>query len=159
MIGSSSTIVGTEKCGIRYPIPERSGEAITAYNATGSALAKGDVVMLTYSNTSGRELSAATPATSTFPITTAVALAAVSAGSIGKFQITGKASVKCGDGTNAIAAGKFLEVLNGKKYAEEDGASRTTVSLGVLVDAVSAGESAALKNVILIGEQHTIAAS
>lgn len=136
-------------------IEENGKKYVSAYST--GARAVGDVVMLTYSNTAGQEVTAADAATSTFPVRTAVA-ATVNAGTeLSWFQVEGIAEASV-DGTDDVAAGDFLEVLNTADDFIKDGTSRTTVSGAIAVDAQTT-DAPVVVTVVLIGEQHTIAAS
>ena len=153
---------GNDVCGIVFPLPDKKGEGVVAYNVTGSAVVVGQPVLLTYCQTAGREVSAAAPATMAFAVRVGIALEAIAAAAIGKFQISGLAEALVDD-TSTLAAGRFLEVLNTGTYLVDDGATtRAATSVGVLKDAVTAAEgsgSAVLKTVLMLPEGHTIAAS
>lgn len=119
------------------------------------ALAVGDVVVVAY-NASGPVTAAA--ATSTFPVRTGVVIdEASAAGEQIVVQVGGLCEAYV-EGTTDVAAGDFLEVLNAENEFKKDGASRTTVSAAVAVDA-QATDGNVLSTVYLIPEQHTIAAS
>jgi len=129
---------------------------ISAYNETGGDIsAAGTVVTLGYSNDYGVEAIAV--ATTSFPVRTAVSLGAVSEHDLAWFQVGGEAEAGV-EGTSDVAAGDFLEVLNGESAFKKDGSSRTTVSAAVAVDAQSENEVVVV-TVRLINEQHTIAGS
>ena len=155
-------VAGIDVVGSIFPIPNLRGEGVILYNATGSAIVKGEVVLMGYDDTSGREASAIVAATMAYGVRTAIAMEAIADGAIGRFQISGLAEALVDD-TGTLAAGRFLEVLNTGTYLVDDGTTtRNTTSVGVLKDAVTAAEgggSAVLKTVMLIPEAHTIAAS
>ncbi len=127
----------------------------SAYNETGGATVIGQVVTKGYSNDYGVEVIA--NATTAFTVKTAVSLGAVAEHALAWWQDEGDAEALVDGDSVDVAAGDFLEVLNGGTAFTKDGAARTAVSAAVAVDA-NAG-AAALKTVRLIGEQHTIAAS
>jgi len=152
----------SEECGKIFPIPGGKGMGITAYNNSGATTVVGGIYQIEVAQTVNAEAQVIACETTTFNVYTAIALEAIAALSICKFQISGIAEVLC-DEQAGITAGKWLEVLNGALVATEDGAARTTVSLGILRDAVTQDEGDAnnriIKTVILTGEPHTIAAS
>jgi len=154
--------VDTGECGKIFPIPEKKGMGITLYNNSGATTVVGGIYLIQVAQTADAEAQAVAVATTNFRVYTAIALEAVAVAAIGKFQISGLAEVLC-DEQSGITAGKWLEVLNGTIVAVEDGAARTTVSIGILKDAVTADEGDAnnriIKTVVLTGEPHTIAAS
>lgn len=131
-------------------------EYIAVYNETGAARERGDVATLAYSNDYGTEAIAV--ATTTFPVCTVVFLDAVPANGLAWVQIAGECAEAKVDGTTNVAAGDFLEVINGGTAFIKDGTARTTVSAAVACEAVTA-DAATLAKVVLIPEQHTIAAS
>lgn len=143
-------------CGLKLQTADGK-QYISAYNGTGGALTAGKVYVLAYDNAAGQEVQIAAPATSAFPVMTCVAVAATANGAIGWFQVGGLCESHV-EGTTDVAAGDFLEVLNGENDWKKDGAARTTVSGAVAVDA-QAADSAVKVTVMLINEQHTIAAS
>lgn len=143
------------KCGVFYQ--EEGKTYISAHNGTGAALVPGKVYVLTYGSVEKREVAVGNPATSTFAVMTGVAVAATPNGEIGWIQVGGICEAYV-EGTTDVAAGDFLEVLNGENDFKKDGTARSTVSAAVAVDA-QATDSAVLVTVNLINEQHTIAAS
>jgi len=151
-------IVDLSQTGIKFDIPEKQGEGITAYNATGSTIALGDVLVLTYGYASGTEVNASTPATNTALFQyVVVAIEAIAAAAIGRFQMSGYCEAYV-EGTTDVAAGDFLEALNTKNEFYKDGASRTVNSVARAVDA-QAANSNVLVTVFLLGERVNIAAS
>lgn len=127
---------------------------IAAYTTDG--VAAGAVVMIAYGEVAGQEVLAATTATVAFPVMTAVAPAIVAVTTLAWFQIGGlcEASV---EGTAAVAAGDFLEVLSTEADFKKDG-TRSAESAAVAVDAQAAA-SAVIVTVFLIPEQHVITAT
>jgi len=151
-------IVDLSKTGIKFDIPEKDGEGITAYNATGNAVALGDVLVLTYGYTAGTEVNVTIPATNTSLYQyIVVALEAVSDAAIGRFQMSGYCEAFV-EGTTDVAAGDFLEVLNANNEFKKDGTSRTVNSVARAVEAQAENENV-LVTVFLLGERVNIAAS
>ncbi len=128
---------------------------IWAQNLVASPTAAGQVVAVKYSETYGYCFGAV--ATTDFPVLTGVTPALIGASVPGLVQVCGTCEALVDGDTTDVAAGDFLEVLNGATAFVKDGAARTTVSAAVAVDANAA--AAALKTVMLIPEQHTIAAT
>ena len=128
---------------------------ISAYNETGSATVVGEVAILDYANTYG--VKAIVVATKAFPVKTAISLAIAADHVLGWYQVGGEAEAGV-EGTAAVTAGDFLEVLNTELAFKKDGAARTTNSAAVAVDAQAAG-SIVVVTVRLINEQHLIAAT
>lgn len=150
-------IVDLAQTGIMFDIPEKQGVGVTAYNATGSAQAAGDVAVLTFGYASGTEVNAGVAATSSVYQYVVVALDAIASGAIGRYQISGYCEAAV-EGTTDVAAGNFLEVLNTEESFKKDGTSRTTNSVARAVDA-QATNSAVVVTVFLFGERVIIAAS
>ena len=150
---------GGERAGTiedEYPYKKN---AVMLYNATGGAIAKGQVVTIGFANTALKQAQCIANVTTTFPVKTAVAVKAVANAKFGVFQ-TGGIIDALVTGTSVIA-GDFLEVITGDTAFREDGAARTTVS-GAIALAAQAGGGAdggtgVLTSVFLINEQHTIA--
>lgn len=128
---------------------------VSAYNETGSATVVGEVVILDYANDYG--VKAIVVATKTFPVRIAIARAIMADHVLAWFQVGGEAEAGV-EGTDDVAAGDFLEVLNTELAFKKDGAARTTNSGAVAVD-VQAADSIVVVTVRLINEQHLIAAT
>lgn len=154
-VGDFQSILDAPPPAAGIEVEEDGKRYVSAYNETGSASAKGEVATIAYSNDYGTEVIAA--ATTTFPVRTAVGVKAYAQHELGWWQIAGEAEALV-EGTTDVAAGDFLEVLNTETAFKKDGASRTTVSGAVAIDA-QATNSAVLSTVRLIPEQHTIAGS
>jgi len=143
--------------------PEYCGQELTRDGKTyisayaSSALTLGKVYQLTYSQTAGQEVQTATPATIGGPTITAVARRAEKAGDIVWLQKGGQCEAYV-EGTTDVAAGDFLEVLNGENDFKKDGSALSENSAAVAVDAQS-DNSAVLVTVMLINKVHQIAAS
>lgn len=149
-------IVDLSKTGILFDIPDKDGEGITAYNATGSTIAAGDVLVLTYGYASGTEVNASIPATSSVYQQIVVAIEAIASTAIGRFQKSGYCEAYV-EGTTDVAAGDFLEVLNGENEFKKDGAARTVYSVARAVDAQALNSNVKV-TVFLFGERTQIAA-
>jgi len=153
-------VAGKDKCGQIIQLPDKNGEAVTAYTA--SALTKGTPVLLTYTQTAGREVTAVAPATMAFVVMVGVAYEAIGAGKIGLIQISGLAECYC-DETGSLSAGRCMRAINaGTSLVDDGGTSRSASTWGFLVDAITAAEgggSAVLKTVLLLPEQKIIDAS
>lgn len=151
---------GLDKCGSVVQLPDKQGEAVAAYVV--SAVAQGLPLLLTYTQTEGREVTGIAPATMAFNVRVGVALEAIAAGKIGLVQISGLAECLC-DETGALSAGRCMRVIDAATYLTDDGGtSRTASTLGFLVDAITADENSGtevLKTVMMIGEQAIIDAS
>jgi hypothetical protein len=143
-------------CGIRLNLVD-GRSFISAWNGTGGALTPGKVYGVGYSGVAGSEVRIVAAATTTFDIKTAVAFTAAADSAITWVQVAGTCEAYV-EGTTDVAAGDFLEVLNTEADWKKDGASRTTVSGAVAIDA-QATNSAVRITVFLIEEQHTIAGS
>lgn len=141
------------KAGIEIQIGDK--QYFSAYNETAGSSVVGRPVTRDYSNDYGTEVIA--PATTNFPVTTAVTLNAVAEHALTWWQKAGDAEAFVDGDSVDVAAGDFLEVLNTGTAFVKDGAARTTVSGAVAIDANTA--AAALKTVRLIPEPHTIAGS
>ena len=150
-------IVDLAREGIAFDIPEKGGVGLTVYNGTGSAMALGDVAVLTFGYASGSYMKATTPATSSVYQYVVVALEAIASTAIGRVQIIGECEAYV-EGTTDVAAGDFLEVTNTKNEFYKDGSSRSTNSAAIAVDA-QATNSNVLSTVFLLGERVIIAAS
>lgn len=156
--------VGCDECGNIFPIPDKKGEGVTVYNASGGALSEGQVVLIGYDEATGQEVTVDTPATSAFPVRTALVMEnGIADEEIGKVQISGVGKARVLD-SSALVVGRALEVLNGATVLSDDGgAVRTTTTAAFLQEAVTEDEDSeetyVLKDVVLVPEQHTIAAS
>lgn len=128
---------------------------ISGYNVVGSAVSIGQPVTIAYDNTYGTKVIA--NATTTFAVKTAVAVNATASLALDWWQVSGEAEALVDGDSSDVAAGNYLEVLNGGSAFVYDDTSRTTVSAACAVDANTG--AAALKTVTLIEEQHTIAGS
>lgn len=128
---------------------------IWALNLISNPTVAGQVVTLFYNETNGYCFGDI--ATTTFPVRTGVTPAIVGASVAGLVQVSGPCEALVDGDTVDVAVGDFLEVLNTATAFVKDGAARTTVSAAVAVDANTG--VAALKTVMLIPEQHTIAAT
>lgn len=140
---------------------EGNGMGISLFNDQATAIALGDIVLVGYDpdGTAGltQGMQALAPATNTFNVYTAVAMEAVAVDAVGFFQLSGVCDAFI-EGTTDVAAGDFLEVLNGENEYKKDGAARTTVSSAIAL-AAQAANSNVLTSVYKIGEPHTIAAA
>jgi len=158
MKGMFKDIAGNEACNIRFNIPEKLGEGITAYNDNSAAIAKGDVVMLVPGYLAGKELLAKTAVTRAIYTYTAVAIEAIADAKIGKFQISGECEAFV-EGTTDVAAGNTLVVnnTNGNEFVYEAAAiaNITTATAAVSRDAQAAAGNV-LTTVVLTGERHLI---
>lgn len=154
-ITTQQTIADTPSAaGQEIPAGVDGKSYMSAYEATTTL---GDVVQLNFINTAGQEVTAAAPVTTSFPTMTAVAIATRGTAGIGWYQIGG--IVEAGvEGTTDVAAGDFLEVLNTESAFKKDGASRTTNSGAMAIDA-QAANSVVVVTVMLINQQHVVAAS
>lgn len=156
--------VGCDEPGAIFPIPDKTGEGMAVYNATGGDLSEGEVVLIGYDDDTGQEVTAESPATAAFPVRTAVVLEdGIGDEEIGRVQISGKAKARVSD-SGALSAGRCLEVVNGATTLTDDGGtSRSTTTAAILAEDVDADEDSdeayVLKDVILLPEQHTIAGS
>lgn len=139
-------------CGLRLRVGQK--EYLSVY-AT-AALTLGYVYRVTYSQTAGQELKTATPATDAGTCVTAVPYQAERLGVIAWLQVGGEAEASV-EGTTDVAAGDFLEVLNGETDFKKDG-TLSKNSAAVAVDA-QATNSAVVCTVMLINKAHEIAAS
>uniref|UniRef100_A0A6M3XXE5 Uncharacterized protein n=1 Tax=viral metagenome TaxID=1070528 RepID=A0A6M3XXE5_9ZZZZ len=151
-------IVGNEACGAKFSIPEKNGEGIVLYSA--SAVVLGVVRILTYSNTANKEYVASAPGTiTTRGVRTVVALEALAAAGLSKWQTSGLAEADCATG---IAAGDYLELGGTDDEFEVDGTTGSTTqtdqSAAIAVDANASGANA-VGTVLLIDEIHEIAAA
>jgi len=162
MLGYNTLVSDKGDCGRVFPLPDKKGMAVTAYNATGSTFAVGQPVLLSPAYGANKELSALAPVTATYQCWVGICLESCAKFKIGKFQTIGIAKCLVAD-TNTLAVGAGLEVLNAGTYLVTDAATvLSTTCAGFLRDAVTAGEgngSPVLKTVVLNGQQHTIAAS
>ena len=160
MIGLRTDSRDKMNAGMVFDVPP-NGVGITLFNDQASVIALGDVVLVGYDpdGTNGytQGVQALAPATAAYPVFTAVALEAVAVDAIGYFQISGVVNAFI-EGTTDVAAGDFLEVLNGENEWKKDGAARTLVS-GAVALAAQAADSNVLTSVLLIGEGHNIAAA
>ena len=155
-VHSAALLTATpEAAGIEIQIG--ANRYISAYNETGSAIAAaGEVVTIAYGNTYPTK--AIVVATSSVLVRTGVSMAAIAAVHLlGWFQIAGTAEAGV-EGTDNVAAGDFLEVLNTELAFKKDGAARTAHSAAVAIDVQEAG-SVVVVTVRLIPEQHDIAAA
>ena len=142
-----------EAAGIEIQVGDK--KYISAYNETGSAItAQGEVVTVAYSNDKGTEVNAVV--TTAFLVRTAVSLDAVDEHALAWFKIGGEAEAGV-EGTTDVAAGNFLEVLNGELAFKRDGdgSARTAESAAVAIDA-QAANSVVVVTVRLLPEQHLI---
>jgi hypothetical protein len=131
---------------------------VSLYNGTGGDLVVGEVVVIAYDDAAGAELCVATAATIAAPgVRTAVAAEAVTDDTFGLFYVGGLCQALV-NGTTDVDAGDFLEVINGADNFIKDGTSRAITSAAVAVEAYTDATDA-LKWVVLIPEQHTIAGS
>jgi len=128
---------------------------VSAYNETGTATVIGEVVIIDYAN--DYAVKAIVAATKTFPVTTAISLAIAAAHALDWYQYAGEAEALVDGDTVDVAVGDFLEICNTALAFVKDGSARTTLSAAVAVDANAT--TSALKTVILIPEQHTMAAA
>ena len=150
-------IVDLTEEGIAFDIPEKNGIGLTVYNGTGSAMAAGDVAVLTFGYAKGSYLQATTPATSSVYQYIVVALEAIASTAIGRVQVFGECEAFV-EGTSAVAAGDFLEVTNAKNEFYKDGSSRSVNSPAIAVDAQATAGNV-LSTVFLLGDRVIIAAS
>ena len=145
-----------------FSLPANRGMGITLYTA--GAVVKGQEKMISHTSVYGQEWQAVAAATNTTVIRRVVtALEDIAAGGIGKFQFEGICdAVLCSDAEN-VAAGRYLEVLNAITGLNDDGASRTVQSVGVLLEAIVQDEGGddnlILKKVLLLGEACQIQAA
>uniref|UniRef100_A0A6M3L4U1 Uncharacterized protein n=1 Tax=viral metagenome TaxID=1070528 RepID=A0A6M3L4U1_9ZZZZ len=151
-------IVGNEACGATFSIPEKNGEGIVLYSA--SAVVLGVVRVLTYSNTANKEYVASAAATLTSRgVKKVVALEALAAAGLSKWQTSGLAEADCATG---VAAGDYLEIINGGDELICDGTTGSTTqsdqSAAICVDANASGANA-VGTVLLIDEPTEVAAS
>ncbi len=142
--------------GERFAIPKLQGEGVSLYNITGGTLPKGGVYFWeVVGYTPGTADQAVACATSdTIRRMIVVAMEEVLTGKIGKFQYSGFTPVKCQE-TGSLSLGRYMEVTGSNAYLE-DGASLDVYSVGVLAEAIVAGEnsgSPVIKTVYLRGER------
>lgn len=132
-------------------VVEGVNEYVTA-KAHGT-LAVGDVVVISYDE-DGPETAAA--ATSTVYQQVGVVCTAATVGLEVLLQTRGFAEAYV-EGTTDVAAGDFLEVLNGENELKKDG-TRSANSVAVAVDAQAENKNV-LSTVFMLGERALIAAS
>jgi hypothetical protein len=153
-------------CGVEYSTKE--GDGVVLYNHTGSAIAKGQPVMVGFASvadtvsgddstagSTGRNIhvQAAAPATNTTVLKQIViAEEAVANHKFGKFRKTGYVDAL----VYTAAQGDPLEVLNGGTYLVVDGSTgtctETVQTVGIVVGAANTAVAAALRRILLKGE-------
>ena len=163
MLGNITGITDNGDVSRVFPLPNKKGMAVTAYNGSGGTFAIGQPVLLSNGSAAGLETTALAPATKAFPVWVGITIeASVADTKIGKFQITGEVEALVDD-TSTLATGAGLEVLNaGVALVTDGGTVVAATTAAYLRDAMTAAEndgSPILKTVVLNGTPHTIAGS
>jgi len=136
-------------CGIRKSVDGK--EYISAYAA--AAVTLGDVKMLTFAVTSGREVTAAATATNPVgKVQLAVAAKTTTAAGITWFQTFGIALAKV---NGSVTAGDYLEVISTAGKFTSESTTESVNSGAIAIDANTSGD--AVKTVFLLGRFVTIA--
>lgn len=143
-------------CGIEYETKE--GRGVVLYNGSGSAIAKGQPMMISFGSvanivTGAIDAQAVAPATNTTVLKQVViAEEAVAAAAYGKFRVTGYVDAL----VYTAAQGDALEVLKGGTYLVVDGSTGTNTetvqTVGINVGAANTASAAALRRILLKGE-------
>ena len=143
---------GNDLPGITFNIPP-NGVGIYLYNPV--AIAIGETVTVVFGSTDRQEVASVADgvASNSVFILSAVALEAVAAEKVGRFQIFGKCQALC-EGTTDIAVDDYLEIVTGHNYMTKDG-SYSNDSMAVAKQAYTVAISA-LKTVWLMGCPHFI---
>jgi hypothetical protein len=124
----------------------------SAYHAGATV---GKVYVFDYTQTTGQEVTAITPATETTARRSGIATATTAG--LTWYQVGGLAEAFV-EGTTDVAAGDYLEVLNTELDWKKDASAIDVTSGAVAIDA-QAADSAVLSTVFLINKIHTVAAT
>jgi len=150
--------VTTDVPGRVFTLPGNRGMGITLYSA--GAVTKGQPMMVDFSSTADQEVRAVAPATMASQRLVVIALEAVAAATVGKFQFQGKC-LDC-DVETGVAAGDRLQLTNAETALEVDGSTtsttHTTATCAMALEANATGSDASLE-VWLYGKEAIIEAS